>query len=165
MPRRRAASTLGVTSSTTLRTYPPGTWPPACASSVAFTAPQASCPRTTTSGTSSTVDAELERAEDAGVDDVARGADDEEVAEAAVEHELRGDAGVRAAEDEGERPLAGGRQAGAAVRVGVRVLAAALDEPAVAGGEGGPRFCGGDRSVVHGSMIPVPDGVRVSARL
>ena len=38
-------------------------------------------------------------------DDVARDADDEQVAQALIEHQLRRDAGIRAAEDDGERLL------------------------------------------------------------
>ena len=52
-------------------------------------------------------DAELERAEHAGVDDVAGGAHDEQVAQALVEDDLGGDPGVGAAEEDRERVLLG----------------------------------------------------------
>ena len=50
-------------------------------------------------------DAVLEGAQDGVVDDLAGGADHEDVAEAQVEDDFGGEPGVRAAEDDGERVL------------------------------------------------------------
>jgi hypothetical protein len=95
-------------------------------------------------------DAELQRAEDAGVDDVAGRADDEEVAQPHVEDDLGGDPGVGAAEEDGQRPLpvgrdcAGGRRPGwggsAAPRPNRALPAASSDQGLRRGG--GPPYEG-----------------------
>ena len=86
-------------------------------------------------------DAELERAEDAGVDDVAGGAHDEEVAEALVEDDLGGHPRVGAAEEDRERVLLG-RDPVPEVHVLVRVGALVGHEPGVARGQHAPGLLG-----------------------
>src|SRR6476646_3821110 len=91
-------------------------------------------------------DTELDRAQHAGVDDVAGGADDEQVAQALVEDDLRCDTRVAAAEHQRERLLHGG-QAVASRDVLVGVLVAPRDEAGVAALELGPRLRRGARTL------------------
>ena len=86
-------------------------------------------------------DAELERAEHAGVDDVAGGADDEQVAEALVEDDLGGHPRVGAAEEDRERVLLGGDPV-PEVHVLVRVGPLVGHEPGVARGQHAPGLLG-----------------------
>src|SRR5699024_6124627 len=76
--------------------------------------------------------------EHGGVDDVARGAHHEHVAEPLVEDDLRGDPAVAAAEHHRDRGLPGGG-AGAALGALAGVVGGAGDEPLVTLGECLPR--------------------------
>ena len=96
-------------------------------------------------------DAVLDGAEYRTVDDVARGADDEHVAEALVEDHLGRDARVAAAEQHGGGLLPA-RQLGDAARTLIRVRRSAFDEAPVAVTEGAPgagRSRGGHGSIMH----------------
>ena len=82
-------------------------------------------------------DCEEQDVQDARVDDVSRGPDDEEVPEALVEDDLGGHPGVGAPEEDGEGTLPSGEHA-AAVDVLVGVLRRLRHEACVACGELGP---------------------------
>ena len=163
-PARWAASTLGVTRSTMSRRKPPGTSPVRTAASAADRAARVVAEHDDEREVEH-ADAELERAEHAGVDDVAGRADDEEVAEALVEDDLRGDARVGAAEEDRERVCL------AAIRcrkctswcgwarssaMNLALPAAARARPPRACGAASPAVCGAARSRSTLPAAPAP---------
>ena len=140
-PPREAASTLGVTRSTMSRRKPPGHLAGAHGDLGGLDRAARVVAEHDDERAVEHADAELERAEHAGVDDVAGGAHDEQVAQALVEDDLGGDPGVGAAEEDGERVLLGGDPV-PEVHVLVRVGPLVGHEPGVARGEHAPGLLG-----------------------